>query len=332
MAKKTVDIVRFHHAEVTVTDLDRAREFYCKGLGFIETESDAEHIYLRAIEDANHHCLVLTKGNQASLKHIAYRVGSDEDLDVLDELFTELGMKKIWIGAGEEKGQGRALRIQDPGGMPVEFFYEMDRAERMLQKYHLQGNSKIKRIDHANCLITNIDELYDWYSKHLGFRTSEFTVNGYEEDEHIWAAWMHRKPSVHDLALISEKGPRYHHTGFWMDDAKSILDACDHLASLGYYAHIERSPGRHGTSNAFFVYVRDHDGNRIELYTGDYFTNDPDFEPIKWHLDDPQRATFWGALPPESWRNEAVQVEDILTGKLLPVETVKRLEKAENQN
>jgi catechol 2,3-dioxygenase len=327
VANKNFDIVRLHHVEVTVTDLDKARHFYCEGLGFIETESDEQHIYLRAIEDANHHCLVLTKGEQASLKHIAYRVSADKDLDELDKLFTSLGIKKRWIAPGEEKGQGRALRIQDPGGIPVEFFYEMDKAERMLQKYHLQGNVKIKRIDHANCLITNIDELYDWYSNHLGFKTSEYTVRKEGEHENIWAAWMHRKPSVHDLALISETGPRYHHTGFWMDDAKSILDACDHLASLGYYSNIERSPGRHGTSNAFFVYLRDPDGNRIELYTGDYFTNDPDWEPIKWDLDDPQRATFWGALPPESWRNEAVPVEDIFTGELLPIVSFRKKEK-----
>lgn len=328
MENKNFDIVRFHHAEVTVTDLGRARHFYCEGLGFIETESDENHIYLRAIEDANHHCLVLTKGKQASLNHIAYRVSRDQDLDALDELFTRLGVKKRWVTPNEEKGQGRALRIQDPGGMPVEFFFEMEKAERMLQKFHFHGNVKIKRIDHANCSIINIDELYDWYSNHLGFRTSEYTINGYGEEEHVWAAWMHRKPSVHDLALISDRGPRYHHTGFWMDDAKNILDACDHLASLGYYANIERSPGRHGTSNAFFVYVLDPDGNRMELYTGDYFTNDPDWEPVKWHLDDPQRATFWGAAPPESWKKNAVPVEDIITGELVPIKNLKKYESA----
>src|SRR5699024_1853741 len=188
------DIVRLHHAEVTVTDLELARHFYCEGLGFIETESDDEHIYLRALEDANHHCLVLTKGEQASLKHIAYRVSANNDLDELDRLFQTLGVKRRWVEAGEEKGQGRALRIQDPGGIPVEFFYEMERAERMLQQYHLQQNVKIKRIDHANCLVTNIDELYDWYGEHLGFRTSEYTVKTLDpSNEALWAAWLHRK-------------------------------------------------------------------------------------------------------------------------------------------
>jgi len=31
---------------------------------------------------------------------------------------------------------------------------------------------------------------------------------------------------------------------------------------------------------------------------------DPDLEPIKWDLKDPQRQTLWGAPAPESWFKE----------------------------
>lgn len=313
------DIVRLAHAEFNVTDLDRARDFYVKGLGFIETESDSNHIYLRAIEDANHHCLVLTKADVPSLNHISYRVGSEEQLDRLGEFFASQNLPMRWLAKGEERGQGRALRIQDPAGIPVEFFFEMERAERMLQKFDKHYGAKVKRIDHANCLVRDIEMINRWYTENLGFRCSEYTVTGPKENERLWASWLHRKPSVHDLALISERGPRLHHIGFWMDDAKSILDACDYMASYGYYANIERMPGRHGTSNAFFVYMRDPDGHRVELYTGDYFTNDPDWEPVKWHLEDPQRATLWGAEPPMSWKNEAMPVQHILTGELMEI-------------
>ena len=65
-------------------------------------------------------------------------------------------------------------------------------------------------------------------------------------------------------------------------------------------ANIERGPGRHGISNAFFLYVRDHDGHRTEIYCSDYQTVDPDLEPIRWDLKDPQRQTLSGALAPRS--------------------------------
>jgi catechol 2,3-dioxygenase len=46
-----IDIVRAGHIEILVTDLDRARRFYVDTLGFIMTESDKTHCYLRGLED-----------------------------------------------------------------------------------------------------------------------------------------------------------------------------------------------------------------------------------------------------------------------------------------
>lgn len=312
------NIIRLHHVELNVTDLEKSRNFYVNTLGFIETESDENQIYLRGIEDANHHCVVLTKADKPSLNHLSYRVSSEDDLDALARLFTSEGLTSRWLEKGEEKGQGKALRIQDPFGFPVEFFCRMERVPSMMQKFHLHHGGKIKRIDHVNCLIRDIDYGNKWYMEKLGFMCSEYTVTG-DDDPKLWAVWLHRKPSVHDLALINERGPRFHHAGFWVDDSRSILEACDVLAASGYSANIERIPGRHGTSNAFFVYLRDPDGHRLELYTGDYFTNDPDWEPIRWSLDDPQRATFWGVDAPVSWKTEAMPVQHILTGELMEV-------------
>ena len=42
----------------------------------------------------------------------------------------------------------------------------------------------------------------------------------------------------------------------------------------------------------------------VELFTSDYLTVDPDHEPIRWTLDDPQRQTLWGHPAPKSWFEE----------------------------
>jgi catechol 2,3-dioxygenase len=83
-----------------------------------------------------------------------------------------------------------------------------------------------------------------------------------------------------------------------------IIHACDVLATTGWVASMERGPGRHGLSNAFFLYLRDPDGHRVELFTSDYLTIDPDFEPTRWDLRDPQRQTLWGMPAPRSWFEE----------------------------
>ena len=98
----------------------------------------------------------------------------------------------------------------------------------------------------------------------------------------------------------------------------AVLRACDILAGADQQAAIERGPGRHGISNALFLYLRDPDGNRIELYANDYLTVDPDFAPIRWSIDDPKRQTFWGHAAPPSWFEEASLVASILDGRSLP--------------
>lgn len=126
----------------------------------------------------------------------------------------------------------------------------------------------------------------------------------YTEDavsHRLWAVWMHRKGGVHDMAFTNDCGPRLHHVAFWVTTPLNIIDLLDLMATTGYVANIERGPGRHGISNAFFLYVLDPDGHRIEICCSDCQTVDPDHEPIKWDIKDPQRQTLWGAPAPRSW-------------------------------
>jgi catechol 2,3-dioxygenase len=123
--------------------------------------------------------------------------------------------------------------------------------------------------------------------------------------------WLHRKGNVHDLAFTNGRGPRLHHIGVWTAGPLDILHICDVMATSGYLANMERGPGRHGISNAFFLYVRDPDGHRIELFTSDYLTADPDLEPLRWSLDDPQRQTLWGHPAPKSWFEEGTEFTSV---------------------
>ncbi|MFX3675149.1 MAG: 3,4-dihydroxyphenylacetate 2,3-dioxygenase [Paenisporosarcina sp.] len=308
------NILRTGRCVLNVVDLVASHDFYVNGLGFIETESDPNNLYLRGLEEHNHHSLHLKKADAPSVEVLSYKVYAESDLDGLARLFSTKGLKTKWMEKGEQHAIGRALRVQDISGLPIEFYAEMDIADRMLQRYDLYKGAKVQRIDHFNCMIPDVEKAYNFYINELGFACSEYTA---AEDEKIWAAWLHRKPSVHDVAFMNGKGPRLHHIGFWLSDQLSLIHACDVLASMGYTSGIERGPGRHGISNAFFLYLRDPDGHRIELYNGDYLTCDPDFKPIRWDINDPRRQTFWGHEAPDSWFNEASVVQDIFTHKII---------------
>ena len=177
----------------------------------------------------------------------------------------------------------------------------MDQAECLLQKYGEYRGGKLQRIDHGNFFSPDVDQSHDFY-RAIGFRATEYTVM--EDNEHLWALWMHRKGGVHDVAFTNGVGPRLHHTAYWAASVNDIIELCDILSTTGWLSSMERGPGRHGISNAFFLYLRDPDGHRIEIFTSDYLTVDPDLKPKKWALRDAQRQTLWGAPAPRSWFEE----------------------------
>lgn len=310
------NIIRAAHAEYVVTDLNRAHDFYVDVLGFVMSIETPDAIYLRGYEETAHHSLILRRGREPAVAHLAYRVASEADLDALARYFQAKDIRTAWV-MDQEPGQGRALRLQDPLGFPIEFFATMEREQRLLQRFDLHRGAQVMRIDHFNLHVPDAQVAYDYY-KGLGFRCSEYTSTD-PPDERLWAAWMYRKQDVHDVALMNGRGPRLHHVGFWVTDTSSVLRTCDLLAARGRVDAIERGPGRHGLSNAFFLYLRDPDGHRIELYTNDYFTGDPDLEPLRWSVDDPRRGTFWGHAAPASWFEESSRVQ-ALDGGLMGVQ------------
>ncbi len=312
------DTVRAAHAELVVTDVGRSREFYVDRLGFVVTEETPDALFLRGYEDRHHHCLVVRRGPRPLVDHLAFLVASDEDVDRAARFYTSLGCPVRHLGPGEERGQGRALRVQDPLGFPFEYYANMERVDRLTQRYDLQRGGRIQRLDHLNLHVPDVQAGFDHYFGDLGFRCSEYIEGDPPGDTTLYAAWLYRKPTVHDLALTAGAGPRLHHVAFWTPDSMAITQLCDQLGGAHVHHLIERGPGRHGVSNAFYLYLRDPDGHRIELYSADYWTGDPDFVPIRWSVNDDQRRSFWGHEVPERWYRESSLVAD-LDGHPVPV-------------
>jgi catechol 2,3-dioxygenase len=290
--------VRLSHVILDVTDLAASKAFYVDTLGLQVTEETADSIYLRAMEERNHHCLVLHKAAAAGARALSFKLYDESDLDKAEVFFKGKGLPTEWV---DRPHQGRTLATHDPQGIPLEFYARMDPLPHIHQQYALYRGVKPLRIDHFNCFSPNVDDAAAFYAE-MGFRITEYTAD--EETGALWAAWMHRKGGVHDMAFTNGLGPRLHHVAFWVPTPLNIIDLLDLMSTTGYVANIERGPGRHGISNAFFLYIRDPDGHRIEIYCSDYQTVDPDHEPMHWDLKDPQRQTLWGAPAPRSWFEE----------------------------
>jgi catechol 2,3-dioxygenase len=289
------NIVRLSHVDLHVTDLEWSRAYYVDMLGLQVTHEGNGSLYLRAMEERGHHSVVLRQADVPSVGVLGFKVFEEEDLDRAAHWFAAKGLPVAWT---ERPFTGRVLSTRDPWGTPLEFYARMDRLPPIHQKYALYKGVKPLRIDHFNLFSPNVDEAVAFYGE-IGFRVTEYTEDA--ETGRLWAAWTHRKGGVHDLAFTNGTGPRLHHLAFWVPTPLNIIDLLDLMSTTGYLANIERGPGRHGISNAFFLYIRDRDGHRTEIYCSDYQTVDPDLEPIRWDLKDPQRQTLWGAPAPRSW-------------------------------
>ncbi|MGB0635282.1 MAG: 3,4-dihydroxyphenylacetate 2,3-dioxygenase [Paracoccaceae bacterium] len=289
------NIVRLSHLEIGVSNLTESKYFYTEILGLQITHETTEEVFLRAMEERGHHCLILKTSKNTDINFLAFKVFSELDLEKAKAWFEDKGLPTEWV---DRPFQGKTLRTQDIHGIPLEFYFKMERLPSIHQKYKLYKGVKPLRIDHFNCFSSNVDESVSFWNE-MGFRVTEYTED--DSSKNVWAAWLHRKGGVHDMAFTNGLGPRLHHTAFWVPTPLNIIDLCDIMASSGYVKNLERGPGRHGISNAFFLYILDPDGHRIEIYCSDYQTVDPDHEPIKWDLKDPQRQTLWGAPAPRSW-------------------------------
>ena len=292
------DVVRLSHTELGVSDLGRARGFYVDTLGLQVSHEEEGRLYLRAMEERGHHCLILSQGRAGEVGALGFKVWDEESLDRAKAWFESKGCETAWT---ERPFTGRVLAARDPWGVPIELYARMDRLPPIHQRYDLYRGVKPLRIDHFNLFSPDVDGQLAFWGE-MGFRVTEYTED--EETGRVWAAWLQRKGGVHDVAFTNGTGPRLHHVAFWVPTPLNIIDLLDLMSATGYVDHIERGPGRHGISNAFFLYVRDADGHRVEIYCSDYQTVDPDQEAIRWDLKDPQRQTLWGAPAPRSWFEE----------------------------
>lgn len=195
------NIVRLSHVELCVSDLAKSRAFYVDTLGLQVSDESRDAIYLRALEERGHHCLVLRKAGKAEACDLAFKVFSDEDLDKAAHFFQSKGLPVEWV---ERPYQSRTFRTRDPHGIPLEFYARMDRLVPIHQKYALYKGVKPLRIDHFNVYSPNVDESVAFYNE-IGFRVTEYTEDA--QSGKLWAAWAHRKGGVHDIAFTNGRGP-----------------------------------------------------------------------------------------------------------------------------
>ncbi|MFJ7746745.1 3,4-dihydroxyphenylacetate 2,3-dioxygenase [Peribacillus sp. NPDC097295] len=299
-------ILRLGQIELFVTDLNKSKEFYVDVLGFIEVERTENNLYLKATEEFDKYTLILTQKPVAALGSFGLRVSTPDYLEVLKRKHDEVGIRTELCLDSPHPGRGPSLKVAEPNGHSVEFYHSMEQIDVSnpgggvkalpMRHTHLHRGIPPIRIDHMNLRVPDVDKALEYWNGVLGFSISEY-VQGKDGK---FAAWTRANAATHDVALVKHKETALHHIAYTVDGVAGVVRTADLLADAGYRDSVEYGPGRHGVSNAFFLYIRDPDGHRIEIYSGDY-NRDTDLAPIGWTQEDYEKngRLWWGPTVPE---------------------------------
>lgn len=311
------NITRASHVVLNVTDLDASRAFYTDLIGLVVSDHDDEAVYLRGLEEACHHSLVLRKAAAPSCARIGLRTRTDADLRKAKDYFEATGVGARFV---DTPYQGLTLHVSDAVGMPLELCATMPLKPRLMSDYKAYRAGMAQRLDRYQIACHSPGLAHSFYQP-LGFRCSEYTFSERADGgRDLWGVWLQRKGNPHDLVFTNGQGPRLHHFAYLIRDAHDMIHACDVAGSLGLGHCLDRGPGRHGISGAMFVYFLDPDGNRIELFNTHYQNIDLE-PPLAWPLTDPRRADLWGMPATERWFTKATQFEGVtLQSPLLKAE------------
>ena len=302
------DIAQLAHVEMFTPKLDESVAFFHDLLGLEITERDGDSVYMRAYEDPYHHSLILTAADEPGLGHMSWRTSSPQ---ALERRVKSLESTNLGIGWVEnQKGHGRAYQFHNTDGHVNEIFWEAEyvqvaEGERSTllnrpQRRPLHG-VPARRIDHINLLCSDPKAMREFYEEHLGFRLREGVRA--ENDTVEVANWMSVTPLVHELAFMQDPTPhkgRLHHLCYWWGSPQHLADLADIFRE--HDIPIEAGPGKHGITQALYMYVFEPGGNRVELF-GDsgYLILDPDWQPVLWRDEQIADGIFWygGSLPEE---------------------------------
>lgn len=298
-SKPPFTITRASHVSLGVTDLQKSRDFYRDVVGLVVTEEADDAVYLRGLEEAAHHSLVLECSTTAQAHRVGLRVRTDADITAAEKHFAATGTEHQRV---ERPHQGPTLQFRDPVGTLMELTSSMDVVERKMQCFDEYRAGFPQRLDHFQVVTHDVQTATDFWTG-LGMRISEYTAT--DGTDELWGSWMAVKGNTHDLVFTNGRGPRLHHFAYAVPDGASLLHAADVAGALGFGDEIDRGPGRHGISNALFLYLRDPDQHRVELFNTHYQFIDLETPPIRWDVSNARRAQLWGMPASNRWFFEA---------------------------
>lgn len=302
-----MDVAHLGHLELITPKLDQSVAFFVNVMGMTVTGEKGGSVYLHAWDDYERYSLQLTAGKMPRLGHAAFRARSPQ---ALQRRVTALAASGRGVGWHDGNvGHGPAYRFRDPDGHLFEIYYETEwyqppehlkpYLKNQAQKFPARGVN-VRRLDHFNCLATDIRSNRQFFEKTLGFRLTEKIVLDTGEEAGMWLTATNKS---YDFAFTKEAhgvSGRFHHITYAVDSREDILRAADIFMENGI--SVETGPHKHAVQQTFFLYVFEPGGHRVEVAcAGARLVLAPDWKPIVWTEAERKKGQAWGLKTIESF-------------------------------
>jgi len=281
---------------------DESVAFFHELLGMEISHREGQSIYLRAYEDFYQYTLKITEASQPGLEEVTWRAASAEALERRVKAIEASGLGTGWMD--QDYAHGRAYKFCTPDGHPMKVLWELDyfdappelksKLRNRPSKRPLRG-VPVRRIDHVNLMVSDVVNNTGFMLNVLGFKLREQKIG---DDGVVIGSWLSVSALVHELALMRDatgSRGRFHHVAYWYGAPQHLLDIADIFAERD--VRIESGPAKHGATQAYFLYVFEPGGNRVELFgdTG-YLIFDPDWQAVVWNVAnevDLEKSSIW---------------------------------------
>lgn len=289
------ELARLGHVAFETPDLAASLSYFRDGVGLEEVERREGTVYLRAVDEFDHHSLSLAEADEPGIDHVGWQTEDRESLTGFADRLDHQGIDVRWIDAGAEAGQGEAIRFEAPHGHRFELYAAMEkpdppegrRSKLKNRVYSTPQNNPVapNRIDHVQIWDPRAKAAAAWLQDVLGFDCHEYFD---EADGSRWGTFLSACRAKIDLAVIQQSDetadPGVHHAAYKVDSAEDLFAAKDAMNELGFPTD---GFGQHAISRGKFCYTRDPtSGHRIEYSAGGYLTFDPHWEPVAWNEDE----------------------------------------------
>jgi catechol 2,3-dioxygenase-like lactoylglutathione lyase family enzyme len=221
--------------------------------------------------------MLFAQGRNNALHYAAFAC---RDAEALETLRSHIEKQNIPLLPSPSKlFDHRAFAVRDPDGNQTVYGLAPDGTAGNATTIH-------GPLQHVTLTSTDMAAFEDFYAGKLGFAVSDRVRN---DQGQVTTCFLRSNHEHHTLAVFLKTEAGLDHHSYEAGEWTTIRDWADHLATLR--VPIVWGPGRHGPGNNLFIFIKDPDGNMIEISAELEVVHD---RPVKEWKHEPYTLNMWG--------------------------------------